>query len=235
MELKTNDTARLERLERFVRITKRSAVLACVLIGGLFAFQRYLPASASDNGILRVHGIVIEDSNGRPRLLLGAPISNQGRKRQDDVTGLVMLSADGTDRLALGTANYDQVNGALQHRAANGIGFLLNDASGDERGGFGFLDSGHVTLGLDRANGKEGAFLTVDDEDEFAGLLVKDLRTCNVTSLGNSKANGTRLLFRDQACNDRLLLGIKDALNPKLEVLDKSERLEFDALAKPNK
>jgi hypothetical protein len=146
-----------------------------------------------------------------------------------------MLSEDGTDRLALGTANYDQVNGALHRRVANGIGFLVNDVKGNERGGFGFLDSGHVTLGLDRADGKEGAFLTVDDEDEFAGLLVKDLRTCNVTSLGSSKANGTRLLLRDQACNDRVLLGIKDALNPKLEVLDSNEKFIFDALAKPSK
>ena len=74
----------------------------------------------------------------------------------------------------------------------------------------------------------------MDDEDEFAGLRIKDLHTCVVASLGNSTANGTRLLVRDQACNDRVSLEIKDA-TPKLEVRDGSEKLVFDAFAKPSK
>jgi len=235
MHCKESQLGRLERLERFVRITKCLSVVSLALVAALFIFGRYVSASAREGKILRVRGIVIEDSAGRPRLLLGAPISDQGRKRQDEVTGLVMLSEDGIDRLAIGTANYDQINGTLQHRIANGVGFLLNDSKGNERGGFGFLESGRVTLGLDRAHGEEGAFLTVDDEDEFAGLLVKNLHTCNVTSLGNSKSNGTRLLLRDEACNDRVLLGMKDALPPKLEVRDSDEKLVFDAFARSGK
>jgi len=234
MGLKENQLGRLERLERFVRIAKWLFMLSLAFAVGFLVFSKYVSAASPDNRILRVRGIVIEDASGRPRLLLGAPISNQGRKRQDEVTGFVMPSEEGIDRLAIGTANYDQINGALQHRVATGIGVLLNDANGNERGGFGFLDSGRVTLGLDRAHGEEGAFLTVDDEDEFAGLRVKDLHTCIVASLGNSKPDGTRLLVRDQACNDRVLLGIKNA-TPKLEVRDSGEKLVFDAFAKPSK
>lgn len=134
----------------------------------------------------------------------------------------------------MGTADYDQVNGILQHRIANGIGVLLNDASGNERGGLGFLDNGRVTLGLDRAHGEEGAFLTVNDEDGFAGVLVKDFGSCNVASLGNSKQDGTRLLLRDHDCADRVFLGMRDALTPKLEVRDHQEKLLLDIFPAPH-
>jgi hypothetical protein len=116
------------------------------------------------------------------------------------VTGLVLLGNDGIDRLTIGTADYDQVNGTLQHRIAKGIGMMLNDANGNERGGFGFLDNGLVTLGLDRAHGEEGAFLTVNGEDGFAGVIVKDLGSCVVTSLGNSKEDGTLRRSMSRRC-----------------------------------
>jgi hypothetical protein len=223
---------RLQSLERFVARTKALALLTLVLLVGLFLVEKYVFASASaSEKVLHVRGIVIEDSNGVPRLLLGAPVSNQGRKRQDAITGLVLLSEDGTDRLTIGSADYDQINGVLQHRIAKGIGVLLNDAKGNERGGFGFLDNGRVTLGLDRAHGEEGAFLTVNDEDEFAGVVVKDVGGCVVTSLGNSKESGTRLLLRDHTCADRVFLGMKDAATPKLEVRDQQEKLVLDAFA----
>ena len=63
---------RLERLERFVRVVKCLFVLSLVLVAGWFMFVRYVSASTPDDKILRVRGIVIEDSAGRPRLLLGA-------------------------------------------------------------------------------------------------------------------------------------------------------------------
>jgi hypothetical protein len=226
---------RLEQLERFVRNAKLLFLVVLVAGGSLFVFGRYAVATAPETKILHVRGIVIEDATGHPRMLIGAPISNKGRTRQDDVTGIVLLGSDGTDRLTIGTADYDQKQGTLQHRIANGVGVLLNDAHGNERGGFGILDNGRVTLGLDRANGEEGAFLTVEDEDDFAGLLIKNAHTCNVASFGNSKDTDTRLLLRDRACNDRVLLGMKDSANPRLEVLDSQEKLIFDAFAAPHK
>ena len=51
---------------------------------------------------------------------------------------------------------------------------------------------------LDRARGEEGAFLTVDDEDEFAGLRVKDLHTWIVASfllLGTASQMARAFLF----------------------------------------
>jgi hypothetical protein len=235
MQSKETQLERLARLERFVRTAKLLLLLSLVAVAAVIAFAKHALASPSDEKILRVRGMVIEDATGRPRMLIGAPIPNKGRKRQDEVVGIVLLGSDGTDRLTIGTVDYDQKNGALQHRIANGVGMLLNDAHGNERGGFGILDNGRVTLGLDRANGEEGAFLTVEDEDDFAGLLIKNAHTCNVASFGNSKDADTRLLLRDRACNDRVLLGITDSATPKLEVRDHQEKLIFDAFAKPNK
>jgi len=102
---------RLEQLERFVRMTRLLVLLGLVAVVSLIAFGRYALASSPDEKILHVRGIVIEDAMGHPRMLIGAPVSNQGRKRQDDVTGLVLLASDGTDRLTIGTADYDHKNG----------------------------------------------------------------------------------------------------------------------------
>jgi len=235
MQPSKTQSERLDQLERFVRSTKLLLLVCTVAAVVVIVFGKHALASSPDEKILHLRGIVIEDATGHPRMLIGAPVSNKDRKRQDDVTGLVLLGSDGTDRLTIGTADYDQKNGALQHRIANGVGVLLNDARGNERGCFGILDNGRVTLGLDRANGEEGAFLTVEDEDDFVGLLIKNAHTCNVASFGNSKDADTRLLLRDRACNDRVRLGITDSTAPKLEVRDHQEKLIFDAFAKPHK
>jgi len=227
-------TERLERLELFVRVTKGLVIVCFVTLLGFFFLVKYVWASTPTEKILHVRGIVIEDSKGIPRLILGAPIPNQSRRRQDEVTGIVLLDSDGIDRLTIGSADYDQVNGKLQHRLASGVGVMLDDTHGNERGGFGILDNGRVTLGLDRASGVEGAFLTVNDEDDFAGLLVKDTHTCNVISFGSSKAAGTRLLLRDRNCADRVVFGIKNESVPELEVRDGQEKLLFDAFSKPH-
>jgi hypothetical protein len=225
---------RLQQLERLVRNIKTFCFIVVVAGFGFFTVGRHASADSPGTQILHVRGIVIEDESGHPRLVLGAPVANQGRKRQDEVTGFVLLSSDGTDRLTIGTADYDQVNGALQHRIANGVGVLLNDTRGNERAGFGILDNGRVTLGLDRAHGEEGAFLTINDEDGFAGLVVKDVGSCVVSTLGNSQQNGTRLLLRDKGCADRVVLRISDASTPQLEVRDRQEKLLFDVFAGPH-
>jgi hypothetical protein len=84
------------------------------------------------------------------------------------------------------------------------------------------LPVGKVDVG--GLSAKNLPFLTVDDEDNFAGLRVKDLRTCITAALGNSKIDGTRLLVRDETCKDRVSLGITGA-TPKLEVRDGQEKL----------
>jgi hypothetical protein len=113
----------LEQLERYVRNIK---ILLFVGLLGVIAsifFGRYALASAPDEKILHVRGIVNEDATGHPRMLIGAPVSNQGRKRKDELSGLVMLGDDGTDRLTI--AADVQINGKIEPRLAKGVGFLL--------------------------------------------------------------------------------------------------------------
>ena len=69
MHCRESQLGRLERLERFVRITKCLSGVSLALVAGLFIFGRYVSASAREGKILRVRGIVIEDSAGRPRIL----------------------------------------------------------------------------------------------------------------------------------------------------------------------
>jgi len=89
---------------------------------------------------------------------------------------LFSLGRDGSRPTYNRTADYDQKNGALQHRIANGVGVLLTTHAEIERGGFGILDNG-ASSRLD-AQSEEGAFLTVEDEDDFVGLLIKNAHTC---------------------------------------------------------
>jgi len=164
---------------------KITLALPILLVGSVTLTR--LHAKSPAERILHVRGLVIEDDAGRPRITLGAPASNVGRKRQDAVTGLIFLAEDGTDRLTLGNTTAPQVNGKVRNRVAPGMGLLVNDPQGNERGGLGFLDSGRVVVGLDRADGREGAALIVNDDDRWSGLVVKDKGEWIVISLGMVK------------------------------------------------
>lgn len=85
---------RIEHLERVVRTAKGLSFLSLMVVVALFVVEKYVLASSSNDRVLHVRGIVIEDLNGIPRLLLGAPILNQGRKRQDAVTGIILLGEE---------------------------------------------------------------------------------------------------------------------------------------------
>jgi hypothetical protein len=224
--------ARLTRLEQYFKTIKIFLVVIGLLGGSLFAFAKYSNAGSFDSKSLHLRGLVIEDESGRPRIVLGAPISNQGRKRTDTLTGIAFLSEAGIDRITIGSVPNAQVTGAMTKRIAGGVAVLLNGPQGNERGGSGFLDDGRVSLGLDRADGNEGAILTVNDEDKWAGLKIKDNHSWIVMSLGHSTEDGSRLLLRDGDGKDRVVFGLKDSARPKLEVNDRDEKLLFDALAK---
>jgi len=114
---------------------------------------------------------VIEDNQGRPRLLLGAPIPNiEGRKRRGEPTnGIVVLEESGTDRLIVGDALAPQTVGRVEPRKATeqASGFWINDSNGNERGGF-------VTTGDD-------ALLTLDYRNGDAFHLAATVDTASMT------------------------------------------------------
>ena len=150
------------------------------------------------DGVLRAHGLIIEDDAGRERILIGAPIPEAGNRVRTDTTrlrelwgprhpdiekymgsyqdynhgtnGLVILNEDGFDRLVLGDEGPDPHVGK---RIAPSTGLLVHDAKGFERGGLGVLgraDDEYVVLGLDSGTG-EALSLIVYDEG-MVGVLM---------------------------------------------------------------
>lgn len=141
----------------------------------LYFHHPYVTVTASDN-VLRVHGIIIEDQEGRARILLGSPLpETKDRLRKDTAyNAMVFLDEAGHDRITLGEELPAQVNGSLpknEQRISQGYGFMINDLQGNERGGLGFLDIGRAVMALDRTNGDAWAAL-VDDHNGFAGTMA---------------------------------------------------------------
>jgi hypothetical protein len=186
---------RLEKLERDLKRMKLYAgALTCFLvIGALSAFAM----REQKDGVLRARGLVIVDEAGRERILLGAPIPAAKNRVRTDLqrveatwgkrfpkqymdyykgyrhatNGLLILDANGQDRLALGDSVPDPNIGK---RIAPSTGLIINDADGFERSGYGLLkvkDNYRLVLGLD-AGGKEGLALFIDDLTGRVGMMV---------------------------------------------------------------
>jgi hypothetical protein len=174
-----NITDRIERLERSVarhRLVEAIAIPLAITALGMSAAVR--PSQAVEPkreaaGLLRVRGLVVEDAAGHPRIVLGEPaLAIEGRKRKDSTNALVFLDEKGVDRAAFGYQLDPQIAGKVVPRKAAAVGMNIYDAAGNERGGFGFLESGAVVLGLDTAEGREGASLAVDDGGRASTLMM---------------------------------------------------------------
>jgi hypothetical protein len=164
---------RITHLERRVRFL--TSLLLCtlaVIASASVVMLRTISASAGESArVIRTRGIVIEDNQGRPRLLLGAPIPDiKGRKRHDDLTnGIVLLEESGTDRLIVGDALAPQIAGkvALRKGTEQASGFWINDSNGNERGGY-------ITTGDD-------ALLTLDYRKSDAFHLTASADSASMT------------------------------------------------------
>jgi hypothetical protein len=147
--------------------------------------------------IIRVQGIIVEDTNGKERILIGAPIPYaKNRARTDTMkiketwgkrfgknymgwykdynhsaTGIVILDENGWDKVIVGDPAPDPIIGK---RIGNSTGIIINNKQGLERTGYGILDvngEDRVVLGLDKSNGTEGATLSVMP-DGTSGLNI---------------------------------------------------------------
>ena len=181
-----NDS-RIDRLERRVRFLGTYALLVSVAAGVtvLAGFSARPQAE-----VLRVRGIIVEDSLGRARILIGAPIPQvQDRVRTDmarvariwgkdfppayvqqwyptyrnGVDGMLVLDGNGFDRVAIGQDLPDPNIGRRISTTSSGM--LINDSLGFERTGYSLLTvngKDRVVIGLDQRGG-EALTLVVDD------------------------------------------------------------------------
>jgi hypothetical protein len=165
---------RTQQLERRLRTFQWTALFAIMVIGAYAVAKLPLAYADAPPGaqILRTRGIIIEDEKGRERILLGAPIPLvEGRKRKDATTALLFLNENGTDRVVVGFSPDPQIKGLVAKRVAPSSGIQINDDNGNERGGFGYLDNGRVSLGLDWKD-REGVSLTIDDQAGHAAVML---------------------------------------------------------------
>jgi hypothetical protein len=171
-----------------VRFLRQLCLAQAILLGfAIIATFVVRTASADTTGdILRVKGLIIEDAQGRPRILLGAPFPKvHSRKRQDDGSAaMLFLNETGADRLLVGEGISPQVGGKVyppNFRApqarGSGYGVTPMDGEGNERGGFGFTaqagGGGRASIVLDRPTGDAWGAL-VDDKKQYVGMLLMD-------------------------------------------------------------
>lgn len=194
--------------------------------------------SNKEKSVIRTTGIIVEDAEGRERILIGAPAPYaKNRVRTDslkvwehwgqyyepefmewyedynnDTYGILILDSLGFDRIALGNAVPDLSFG---QRIGPLTGLIINDENGTERTGYGVLNingKNRVNLGLDDANGIDRVSLTLDE----AGVY------------------GLRVFDKDS----RIFLGKTDSINPYLEeqpnfnglLIDDADNSEIDVL-----
>ena len=190
-------------MEDGVRLRKQIRCLQiCVMLLGiafLILIGSAFRTGEKHEDIIRARGLIIVDAQGRERILIGSPIpAAQNRVRtdlarvkeiwgkrfpekymewyrdyQNDMNGILILDANGFDRVGFGSPIPDPNSGK---RIAPSSGLVLNDEEGFERSGYGLLKVDklyRVVLGMDSAQGQEGATLFLEDGGQ-RGLEVQD-------------------------------------------------------------
>jgi hypothetical protein len=226
----------LERRLRILRFTGALGLLGCFLVG-YFAFQ---PRSASADGsgqVLRVRGLIVEDAQGRPRILIGAPVPKvTGRKREDDDTGIILVGENGADRVAIGSPTpAPQSRGKVGQRNSPGAGLVVDDLDGNERGGIGVLDNGRGVVCLDYPDPihREAICLGVLPEG-LAGLVINAPTGDNgERAMMAVLKDGTSLMkLADTSGNERSILVVQGESPAQFLVLDPKTKSKLDVLSK---
>lgn len=163
----------LEKRNRQLHLLCAIQVVILVIVC-ISAMQTRGVEAQGSSPILHARGLVIEDDQGRARIILGAPVPAVAvRRRQNSLTdSMVFLDERGYDRLTLGEAPSPQAQGKILHRIATFFGVVIHDNAGDERGGYGWLSNGRAVITLDRP-GLDAWAAVVDDKTGFAGTRIE--------------------------------------------------------------
>lgn len=183
------------RLQKQLR--RLQVCLAFLTIAVLVLIARAFNTVEKHDGVLRARGMIIEDDQGKERILSPIPEAKNRvrtdltrvreiwgkrfpekymewyRSYQNDMNGILILDANGFDRVGLGDPVPDPNSGK---RIAPSSGFVINDEEGFERSGYGLLKVAsryRVVLGMDNAQGQEGATLFLEDGGPV-GLEIQD-------------------------------------------------------------
>lgn len=232
--------SRIKTLETKARYLTGACILLLVVLSAFaFPWQSASVKAADDAKVLRVRGLIIEDAQGRARILLGAPFPSVPERIRQDATGtdLVFLDEKGYDRFRVG-----EMLPAMPgfHRIGTAYGATILDTKGNERGGLGFLSNGknvnRATIALDRAgNGSVSADavgMIVDDATGMAGTAVlypptrdRDQEAIMIGTQGNNAF----FTFEDLEGKNRTSLALTDG-KPTFELFDPAGKPQRDLL-----
>jgi len=227
-----NRIAHLEQRVRSLQVI--SAVLVAALVGVACTGLRASPRQSPEASVLRARGLVIVDAQGRPRVLLGAPIADvAGRTRTDAVTGLVVVGEGGADRVQVGNVGGPQVGGVVNARISASAGIVVNDPKGNERGGFGAFDDGRVVLGLDYPD-REAIILAVLPQEGAAGIWLNGPAPQGRERVGAvvTREGQALLKLADLAGTERVILMVDGDSPAKLLLVDPKDKSMRDVLGR---
>jgi hypothetical protein len=230
---------RVRLLERGLWIaTGLCIVLFLSLLGVIVCSSTSRVEAAEEAKVLRLRGLIIEDSEGRARIMLGSPMPEvPERLRKDCGTDLVFLDEQGHDRFRVGEM-LPAVPGF--HRIGSSYGATILDTQGGERGGIGFLSNdknvNRAVIALDRPYNPSvsadawGAI--VDDATGFAstGYMYSpgkdhDQEAIRIGTIGERAV----ITFKDRNDKVRASFALADG-SPSFELFDKTGKPERDLL-----
>ena len=173
-------TLRLRSLERRWRLTAGLTAL----LGALVLASAARPAPK----VLTARGLLITDAQGRPRIVLGAPMATvTADPKLADTVGLAVLDSRGRMSTALGVdAPLVFSDGTVARRVYEGsVGLTIYDPrSGGERGGFAVHADGHAVACLDYARDREAVCMSVGSDDAFADVQLMDVERQGADRVG---------------------------------------------------
>jgi hypothetical protein len=225
---------RIRRMERgLLMLTFLCSCFATTTF--VLASRQYTPhgvLAAESPQILHLRGLVIEDDQGRARILLGSPFPVVADRQRHDATAtaMVFLDEQGHDRFSIGEKMPPQIDGEIPRNYAKlstGFGLTLYDQFGNDRGGMGFLSNGssisRVVFGLDRPKG-DAIGAIVDDTTGYAGLVAMyPPRQVGVEATGillGTQGDRAYLSMQDSKNMPSASLSVGSELNPSLRVFD---------------
>jgi len=139
------------------------------------------PAAAADS-VLRVRGLIVVDANGVERIWIGAPLPPPmfaGRRfaRQGDISGILLMDPDGTERSGYFTADVGgEVALTLDNIAEQAALFMANPSTGTH---LTLWDADRNSVRLEVLN---GASITARRQGTLVGTLPDTASKTSATS-----------------------------------------------------
>lgn len=214
---------KLERLYVKMNVTYLITIVAMITTFILYTLNK------EENEILDVKGIIVRDNENNPRIVLGAPASSiKGRKRQDEIMGIVYLDEYGNDRLTFGKEPDPMTPDGIIPRQVDATGILIHDKEGIERGVYGVSDDDRALLTLDWPKTGEAIALTADKNFAAIGLFHKSKigQYREAVTIGNiPKQQYSFIRISDTLYNERFLIDTKAANNIEVKKMDINGKL----------